>query len=228
MLVIKVNLAMNSWYVLWFMYPLRCSIESAHMCLVALTNTSPVPSPLFFNLKEFELCPSGKLRYANNSNYRDDSMIRKEVFVSPAVGEEMKRIIIDSQITTQVDDSNWKQPPLSSSSSSSSSNTTTKAYNEGSNNRSRKKKRQNDDHHQQQQQQQQQHHHQQPAARQELEIKLGNEHIAYTCYEISSLLDIQNSSDPAGLTIFYYLTQDLKCLVMSLINLHFKIRPIPT
>jgi protein mago nashi len=103
-------------------------------------------------------------------------MIRKEVCVSPAVVEEVKRIILASEIT-MVDDRNWKEPP---------------------------------------------------GARQELEIKIGNEHIAFTCCEIGSLVDIQNSTDPKGLTTFYYLTQDLKCLVMSLINLHFKIKPIPT
>ena len=27
---------------------------------------------------EFEIRPNGKLRYANNSNYKNDSMIRKE------------------------------------------------------------------------------------------------------------------------------------------------------
>lgn len=50
---------------------------------------------------EFELSPSGKLRYANNSNYKQDSMIRKEVFVSPAVVEEVKRIIMESEITKE-------------------------------------------------------------------------------------------------------------------------------
>lgn len=105
-------------------------------------------------------------------------MIRKEVCVSPAVVEEVKRIIWSSEIT-QVDDRNWMEPPPAS-------------------------------------------------ARQELEIKIGNEHIAFTCHELGSLADIQNSTDPQGLTTFYYLTQDLKCLVMSLINLHFKIKPIPT
>ena len=66
-------------------------------------------------------------------------------------------------------------------------------------------------------------------ARQELEIKIGNQHLAFTCCDeiIGSLVDIQSSCDPEGLTIFYYLTQDLKCLVLSLINLHFKIKPIP-
>lgn len=32
--------------------------------------------------------------------------------------------------------------------------------------------------------------------------------------------------DEEGLRVFYYLVQDLKCLVFSLIGLHFKIKPI--
>jgi len=32
--------------------------------------------------------------------------------------------------------------------------------------------------------------------------------------------------DPEGLRVFYYLVQDLKCFVFSLINLHMKIKPI--
>lgn len=58
---------------------------------------------------EFELYPSGKLRYANHSRYKDDSLIRKQVFVSPAVVEEFKRMIRSSDIT-RVDDSKWKEP----------------------------------------------------------------------------------------------------------------------
>lgn len=126
---------------------------------------------------EFELSPSGKLRYANNSNYRSDTMIRKEVYVSPAVVEETRRIIKDSNIA-KVDDSLWAEPNKT-------------------------------------------------AGRQELEIKMGNEHIAFTCAEIGSMVDVQNSPDPAGLRTFYYLTQDLRCLMFSLISLHFKIKPIP-
>lgn len=45
------------------------------------------------------------------------------------------------------------------------------------------------------------------------------------CSKIGSLLDVQESNDPEGLRIFYYLIQDLKCLVFSLITLHFKVRP---
>ena len=102
-------------------------------------------------------------------------MVRREVFVSPAVTEAFKRIIMESGIT-QVDDQNWEEPE---------------------------------------------------ARQQELEIKIGNQHIAFTCREIGSLVDIQKSKDPEGLKTFYYLTQDLKCLVLSLITMHFKVRPIP-
>ena len=63
--------------------------------------------------------------------------------------------------------------------------------------------------------------------RQELEIKVGNEHLAFMCEEIGSLSQVLKSSDPEGLKLFYYLAKDLKCLVFSLISLHFKIKPIP-
>ena len=62
--------------------------------------------------------------------------------------------------------------------------------------------------------------------RQELEIKIGDEHISFTCTKIGSLLDVQDSKDPEGLRAFYYLVQDLKCFVFSLITLHFRIKPI--
>lgn len=62
--------------------------------------------------------------------------------------------------------------------------------------------------------------------RQELEIVRGNEHISFTTAKIGSLLDVQESKDPEGLRIFYYLVQDIKCFVFSLTSLHFKIKPI--
>ena len=49
----------------------------------------------------------------------------------------------------------------------------------------------------------------------------------WQCAKIGSLLNVQESSDPEGLRIFYYLVQDLKCFIFSLITLHFKIKPIP-
>lgn len=125
---------------------------------------------------EFEFSSTGKLRYANNSNYKNDTMIRKEVVVSQAVLDEVRRIIQEADIIAE-DDHNWPEPDR--------------------------------------------------VGRQELEVKLGNEHISFTCSKIGSLLDVQESNDPEGLRIFYYLIQDLKCLVFSLITLHFKIRPIP-
>ncbi|KAL8091976.1 hypothetical protein AgCh_034310 [Apium graveolens] len=47
---------------------------------------------------EFEFRPDGKLRYANNSNYKNDTMIRKEVFLTPSVLRECRRIISQSEV----------------------------------------------------------------------------------------------------------------------------------
>ncbi|CAN7066954.1 unnamed protein product [Brassica oleracea var. botrytis] len=58
---------------------------------------------------EFEFRPDGKLRYANNSNYKNDTMIRKEVFLTPAVLKECKRIVSESEIMKE-DDFKWPEP----------------------------------------------------------------------------------------------------------------------
>ncbi|KAL5313899.1 hypothetical protein ACEPPN_018322 [Leptodophora sp. 'Broadleaf-Isolate-01'] len=138
---------------------------------------------------------SASARYANNSNYRNDSLIRKEsaliyppcairtrlstvllvVCVSSLMVDEIKRIIKTSEIMKE-DDSKWPQK--------------------------------NKD------------------GRQELEIRLGSEHISFETAKIGSLVDVTESQDPEGLRVFYYLVQDLKALVFSLIALHFKIKPI--
>ena len=47
---------------------------------------------------EFEFRSDGRLRYANNSNYKSDVAIRKEVYVNPCVLQEIKRIVLDSEI----------------------------------------------------------------------------------------------------------------------------------
>ena len=52
---------------------------------------------------------SGKLRYANNSNYKNDTMIRKEAYVHKSVIEELKRIIEESEVM-QEDDALWPPP----------------------------------------------------------------------------------------------------------------------
>jgi len=58
---------------------------------------------------EFEFRGNGKLRYANNSRYKNEVMIRKEVFVSKSVREELKKIIKDSDIM-KADDAKWPEP----------------------------------------------------------------------------------------------------------------------
>lgn len=58
---------------------------------------------------EFEFRPDGKLRYANNSNYKNDTIIRKEVYLTPAVLRECRRIITESEIMKE-DDNNWPEP----------------------------------------------------------------------------------------------------------------------
>ncbi|KAK0187033.1 Mago nashi protein [Armillaria mellea] len=139
---------------------------------------------------EFEYS-HGRLRYANNSNYRNDSLIRKEMWIGPMVVKELKRIVESSEITKE-DDTNWPKKNI--------------------------------------------------VGKQELEIRVGNDHIAFEVSwcgffviladvpgqtaKIGSLVDIQDSEDPEGLRVFYYLVQDLRCLIFSLISLHFKIKPI--
>jgi protein mago nashi len=124
---------------------------------------------------EFEFRLDGKLRYANNSNYKNNTIIRKEAYVHTIVTDELKRIIQESEIM-QEDDSLWPPPDR--------------------------------------------------VGRQELEIVIDDEHISFTTSKIGSLVDVNVAKDPEGLRCFYYLVQDLKCLVFSLIGLHFKIKPI--
>lgn len=38
------------------------------------------------------------MRYANNSNYKNDTMIRKEAHVSKTVIDELRRILLDSEV----------------------------------------------------------------------------------------------------------------------------------
>lgn len=59
--------------------------------------------------------------------------------------------------------------------------------------------------------------------KQELEVRVGKYHISFETAKIGSLNDVQNSDDPEGLRVFYYLVQDLRAFVFSLISLHFKV-----
>ena len=47
---------------------------------------------------EFEIRDDGRLRYANNSQYKAENLIRKEVWVNDLVVDELKRIIKESEI----------------------------------------------------------------------------------------------------------------------------------
>jgi len=123
----------------------------------------------------FSFRPSSQLRYANNSNYKHDSIIRKEATVSPQVLKELKRIVEASDIL-KGDDQEWPEP----------------------------------DH----------------VGRQELEVVVGKEHISFATTKLGSLLEVSNSADPEGLRAFYFLVQDLKCFIFSLIQLHFRVKPI--
>ncbi|GAA94170.1 uncharacterized protein L969DRAFT_93551 [Mixia osmundae IAM 14324] len=122
---------------------------------------------------EFEFS-KGLLRYGNNSNYRSDSLIRKEVWLSPLAIQELRRIVESSEIVKE-DDAQWPKKNV--------------------------------------------------VGRQELEVKLGNDHISFETAKIGSLVDVQASDDPEGLRVFYYLIQDLRIFVFSLISLHYKIKP---
>jgi protein mago nashi len=124
---------------------------------------------------EFEFRQDGLLKYANNSNYKNDTMIRKQVYVSDTFLKELRRIVEESQIVKE-DDNLWPAPDR--------------------------------------------------IGRQELEIVCGDQHVSFTTSKIGSILDVQESKDPEGLRTFYYLVQDLKCIVFSAISLHFRIKPI--
>lgn len=58
---------------------------------------------------EFEFSGDGKLRYANNSNYKNDTMIRKQVYVSQSLLDQLSKIVDESEILKE-DDKLWPLP----------------------------------------------------------------------------------------------------------------------
>ena len=124
---------------------------------------------------EFEVKADGRLRYGNNSNYRSDGLIRREVYINKLVVDDIIRIIEESEIMKQ-DDSKCPVPGT--------------------------------------------------GGRQELEIKIGDDHICFVTSKIGSFIDVQESNDPEGMRVLYYLVQDIKCFVFSLITLHFRVKPV--
>lgn len=61
---------------------------------------------------------------------------------------------------------------------------------------------------------------------QEIEIVLDNHHISFNTCKILTFSETQKSKDPKGLEILFYFIQDLKSFLFSIINFHFKKRPI--
>ncbi|BGP38235.1 hypothetical protein JCM10450v2_002168 [Rhodotorula kratochvilovae] len=122
---------------------------------------------------EFEIT-GNRLRFALNTNYRNEGLIRREMHLSQAVLDEFKRIVAESEVVKE-DDANWPKKNV--------------------------------------------------VGRQELEVMMAPYHISFETAKIGSLVDVQNSDDPEGMRVFYYLVQDLKIFVYSLISLHFKIKP---
>ena len=124
---------------------------------------------------EFEIRDDGTIRYANNSNYKRDSLIKKQVCVAPAVIEELKKIIRSSKIL-EADDTNWPNPDR--------------------------------------------------GGRQELEILTDQQHISFSTNKTALMAEILDSKDPDGLSRFFYLAQDLKQLVLSMVAIHHRIKPV--
>ena len=58
---------------------------------------------------EFEFKGDGRLRYANNSQYKAENLIRKEVYVNDIILDELRRIIEESEILKESDKS-WPAP----------------------------------------------------------------------------------------------------------------------
>lgn len=59
---------------------------------------------------EFEFqSNSSRMRYANNSQYKNEKMIRKECNVSSAVLDELKRLVQSCEVLKE-DDNLWPQP----------------------------------------------------------------------------------------------------------------------
>ena len=99
---------------------------------------------------------SVRIRYANNSQYRDEEILRKEMSVSTSVKEEIMRIVEESEIMEE-NDERWPEPDR--------------------------------------------------IGKQEFECVIGDTHVWFVTAKIGSLMDVQESRDPEGLRVFYYLVQ---------------------
>lgn len=115
------------------------------------------------------------LRYANQSNYRDEDLIKKELGISILVLETIKKIVRESQILLE-SDYKWPKPVTES--------------------------------------------------KNELEIRSGSNKKIFKTKGINSIVSVKNEEDSNGLACFYYLIQDLKVMIFSLVSIHFKVNPL--
>ena len=62
--------------------------------------------------------------------------------------------------------------------------------------------------------------------KQELELHIGEEKVLLETSKLGSMSEISSTRDPEGLKTFHFLVLDIKCLLFSLINLHFRVKPV--
>jgi protein mago nashi len=115
------------------------------------------------------------MQYVNNSNYKSDTLIKKEVYLSAEVVNEIKNIVKSSNVLN-ISDDNWDNPDK--------------------------------------------------FGKQCLELEIDGVYKKLLTNKIGSYSQVTDSKDPDGLGKFYYLIQDLKCFVFSLISLNFRVKPV--
>ena len=116
----------------------------------------------------------GMLQYSNNSNYKNDQVIRKQVALSSLMIKEFYKIVVDSEIMRENEEL-WPAPNK--------------------------------------------------VGKMELILRYEDVEWKGRTTKLGALSEIGQSKDPEGLRVFYYLSQDLKTLVLSIMSLHFKIKP---
>lgn len=60
--------------------------------------------------------------------------------------------------------------------------------------------------------------------RQEMEVVMDGQHVKFVLSKIQSMGEMEDKGE--GMKDFYFLVQDLRALVLSIISLHFKVKPI--
>jgi len=125
---------------------------------------------------EFECFQDGHLIYVNNSKYKKDQPIKKELYITRAILDHLKKMIEESDILS-FDDYDWPEPSSKD-------------------------------------------------GKQELEIVYHNYHISFSTSMISTVGETMKSRDAEGLKCYYYLVHELKSFMLTIMNLHFKVKPI--